>query len=150
MISMDAERRKKNEEMIDDLMQTVIDSDCDTELRNLFISVANALKTLNESIESAHYRLDTRKTEFKDLMEEFKKLAKEVSESNSLQKAQTDACKAMVDAIRQQVALMTRSNKRQWLFTAFVSAITLLSCFGALKGASTAASIWNIVKVFAP
>lgn len=147
---MDENRKKHNSEQIDDLLQSVIDSDCDVELRNLFVSVATNLKTLNESIESAHHRLDSRKSEFADLMDEFRRLSKEVSESNALQKSQTEACKAMVEAIQMQIDMMTKSNKRQWLFTLFVSIITLVSCFGAMKGASTAASIWNIVKVFAP
>ena len=147
---MDENRKKHNSEQIDDLLQSVIDSDCDVELRNLFVAVANNLKTLNESIESAHHRLDSRKSEFADLMVEFRRLSKEVSESNALQKSQTEACKAMVEAIQMQIDMMTKSYKRQWLFTLFVSIITLVSCFGAMKGASTAASIWNIVKVFAP
>lgn len=147
---MDENRKKHNSEQIDDLLQSVIDSDCDVELRNLFVAVATNLKTLNESIESAHHRLDSRKSEFADLMDEFRRLSKEVSESNALQKSQTEACKAMVEAIQMQIDMMTKSNKRQWLFTLFVSIITLVSCFGAMKGASTAASIWNIVKVFAP
>lgn len=147
---MDESRKRKNAEQIDDLMQKVLDSDCDVDLRNLFVSVANSLRMLNESIESAHHRLDSRKEEFEKLMDEFRILSSEVSKSNALQKNQTEACKAMVEAVQMQIDMMSKSNKRQWLFTLFVSIITLVSCFGAMKGASTAASIWNIVKVFAP
>ena len=148
--NMDADRKRRIEEQIDDLMQSVIDSDCDDDLRELFIMVSHSMKTLNDSIESAHHRLDNRKIEFEELLEEFRTLSKCVSESNIAQKQQTEACKKMLMTMDRQIESMHKSSNRQLIFTVIISSVTLVSMFDALKGASTAASIWNIVKVLVP
>ena len=116
----------------------------------MFLETVESLKMLNINIELAHSRLDTRKNEYKDVLEEFKSLAQKVSESTASQKEQTDACKEMVNTMRRQIKEIQKNNKRQMAFTATVIALTLISMFGAVKGATTASSIWNVIKVLIP
>ena len=147
---MDLERKKFISEQLDDLGQMVEDSSCDCELKNLFLETVASLKTLNTNIELAHARLDTRKSEYNDILAEFKSLAQKVSESTASQKEQTDACKEMVNTMRRQIKEIQKNNRRQMAFTATVIALTLVSMFGAVKGATTASSIWNVIKVLIP
>lgn len=147
---MDPERKKLIINQLDELGQMVEESSCDAELKNLFLETVESLKMLNTNIELAHSRLDTRKNEYKDILEEFKSLAQKVSESTASQKEQTDACKEMVNTMRRQIKEIQKNNKRQMAFTATVIALTLISMFGAVKGATTASSIWNVIKVLIP
>lgn len=147
---MDPERKKLIINQLDELGQMVEESSCDVELKNLFLETVESLKMLNTNIELAHSRLDTRKNEYKDILEEFKSLAQKVSESTASQKEQTDACKEMVNTMRRQIKEIQKNNKRQMAFTATVIALTLISMFGAVKGATTASSIWNVIKVLIP
>ena len=147
---MDPARKKLIINQLDELGQMVEESSCDAELKNLFLETVESLKMLNTNIELAHSRLDTRKNEYKDILEEFKSLAQKVSESTASQKEQTDACKEMVNTMRRQIKEIQKNNKRQMAFTATVIALTLISMFGAVKGATTASSIWNVIKVLIP
>lgn len=147
---MDENRKKVIKNDLDELMQKVIDSDCDANLKNLFVDTVGSMKILNDSIEDAHARLDNRKEEFSRMLKDFRKLSEEVSESTASQKEQTKVCKKMVDAMNNQIQVMYKSTRRTHLFIGILIAITMVSMFGAVKGATTASSIWNIVKVFIP
>lgn len=147
---MDIERTRKVGEEIDNLIQEVLDSSCDNELRNLFVMTACSLKDLYEDVEHAHKRLDARKKEYQDLLEQFKKLSEQIAECNSLQVEQTKACKALVECLQTQIDSMNRSVKHQRWFIMIVSVVTLGASYGTLKGLSMASSIWSAIKLFIP
>lgn len=147
---MDYEIRSRNKDLLDDLIQQVYESECPSETKDLFMKVAASLQTLNDSIETAHSRLDKRKDEFQNIMDEFKTLSQEVAKLTESQNESNKACMTLIKSMDKQVAELKRSYKRQNLYTLIVIAVTLISMFGAVKGATTASSIWNIVKVLIP
>lgn len=147
---MDQDRILKNKQELDLLIQEVYDSECPIETKDLFMRVATSLKTLNDSIESAHFRLDKRKHEFEDIMNEFKILSQEVAKLTESQNESNKACTLLIKSMEKQVHELKKSYRRQNLYTLIVIAVTLVSMFGAVKGATTASSIWNIVKVLIP
>lgn len=147
---MDSGRKKIINDQLEELAQMVEDSSCDADLKNLFLETVETMKILNENVELAHVRLDTRKSEYNDMLAEFKSLAKEVAESTASQKEQTDACKEMVLAMKKQLTVIQRNNRRMLTFAAAIIAITLISSFGAVKSATLASSIWNVIKVLIP
>lgn len=109
---MDSGRKKIINDQLEELAQMVEDSSCDADLKNLFLETVETMKILNENVELAHVRLDTRKSEYNDMLAEFKSLAKEVAESTASQKEQTDACKEMVLATKKQLTVIQRNNRR--------------------------------------
>lgn len=142
--------RDRNKDTLDSLAQQVYDSECPLETKNLFINVVNSMHVLNESIEAAHGRLDKRKTEYEKILKEFKKVSEQVVKLTDSQVEQNKICMTLIESVRKEVEALNRAFRRQNLFTAIVIALTLISMFGAVKGATTASSIWNIVKVLIP
>lgn len=147
---MDKLIKSNNEKILEDLLQDILDSECPEDTKNLFIEVGLSLKTINQSIESAHMRLDKRKDEFREIMQEFMTLSNDVKKLTNEQSENNKACLMLIKSMEKQVAELKKSYKRQNLYTVIVIAITLISMFGSVKGATTASSIWNIVKVLIP
>lgn len=147
---MDMSRKIAINGQLDELAQNVLDSECDDTIKNLFSETVRAIRTVNDSCERAHERLDERKSEYQELLVEFKSLSAEVSKATLSQQEQTNACKKMALEMKRQVEVVNKAYKRQAVFSGCVIAITLMSLFGAVKGATTASSIWNVIKLLIP
>lgn len=147
---MDESIRQRNKEILDTLMQNVLDSDCPIATKDLFVSVAQSMQVLNESIESAHTRLDHRKDEYNEILEEFQKLYIEVAKLTETQSENNKACIALIKTVDRQVKEVRKAYKRQHLYTALVIVTVMLSSMGVFKTVTTTSSIWNIVQTLIP
>ena len=147
---MDLNRKNAINEQIDNLSQNVLNSECDTAVKSLLSETVNVIRFVNENVEIAHGRLDDRKSEFAEILNEFKEIQISQKEQSDECRKMVEYCKKIVDSNKVQIAEIKRNSRRHTLFTAILIGLSIISMFGAVKGATVASSIWNVVKVFIP
>ena len=137
---MDENRTNKTKERLDELKQEVLDLDVDIPVKNVLSHTVGIIEDLREDVENAHHRIDRRKEEHNEMMEKLTKLEVELKKSNKIQAE-------INQTITKQASEADKVGRRRWVFMVILTVVMLANTFGSFKGASIAASIWNVLKV---
>ena len=142
---MDEKGKKKFDSDIQNLEESIYGSALDTESKNLFLSISGLMKTMHADTQTAHMRIDHRKDEMKQMKDSIDSLSKNVDKMADKIGDLTRSQAGIIQMFNKHLESQKANSRRMAIYITVISVISMIGTFGSLKGASIAASIWNVI-----
>ncbi len=141
-----ADRKDLIEERIDEIRQTLNECDLSASSKNYLNDVVNLIDLVDKEVNDAHYRIDIRKSEYKELIESMTELNKELSNLSGMLKEYASTSNKLIEEYSTKVTQIIHSDRKQNLFISISMLVLSLSCATVFSGIPVLGKIWSFIQ----
>lgn len=132
-------------EKIEDIRQNISDSEMGTTEKNAMLDIVQVVEMVDDEVNDAHYRIDLRKAEYKELVDSITTLNNGLTNLSGMLQEYAKTNNGLLEQYNEKVMQIIKSDKKQNIFISISLLVLSMSSLTAFSGISLLKALWELI-----